>query len=334
MNYLKIGNVQEGMILARSIIGDNGRVLLGAGAKIGKVTLDRLKTMGYQGVYIDMPVFSDIIVEDTIDQEVRSRAFEVVKTWNVEQAVLVAKQIVKCLKFKDTLNLDLLDIKCDNNYLIRHSISVCIFAVVIGMSSGLTLEQLESLAVAGLLHDIGMTEIKETVKNSKLIFQTKDMDEMKKHPMISYEILKDAPQVSSVARNAILFHHENIDGTGYYKETEERLGLFAKILRIVDTYDSLTSMKPYREAQSPAQAIEYLMANAGVLFERELVDCFISKVPIYPIGFTVKLSNGQLAVISDNHRNSMRPEVKLLTGVRIDLATEPAYRSVTIADFV
>ncbi|MFI3176034.1 MAG: HD domain-containing protein [Eubacteriales bacterium] len=334
MNYLKINNVKEGMVLSRPIIGDTGSVLLGSGAKISASILKRLKSMGYQGIYIEMPAFANIVVDDSISQEVRTRAFDVVKSWDIEGAVRVSRQIVKDLRYKDTLKLDLLDIKCDDNYIIRHSIAVCIFATVMGISAQLTEEQVEQLAVAGLLHDIGITELNESVKNSRLIFDTKDMDEMMKHPMFSYELVKDNAYVSSVSRNAILFHHENLDGSGYYKEEADHIGLYARIIRIADTYDSLTSMKPYREAQSPAQAIEYLMANAGVLFDRELVQNFVQKVPIYPVGFTVKLSNGQLGVISDNHGNSMRPEVTLLSGTRISLANDPEYRTVMIADFV
>lgn len=334
MNYLKINNVKAGMILSRPVIGDTGSVLLGAQAKISVTVLERLKSMGYQGVYIDMPAFAEIIVEDSISQDIRTKAFEAVKSWNITNAVSAAKAIVKELRYKDTLTLDLLDIKCDDNYLTRHSISVCIFAAVMAISHGLSEEQVEQVAVAGILHDIGISELKESVQTSKLIFDTKDMDEMMKHPMISYEIIKDNPNVSSVSRNAILFHHENLDGSGYYHEIDERINQFARILRVADTYDSLTSMRPHREAQSPADAIEYLMANAGILFDREIVQEFVGRVPIYPTGFTVKLSNGELGVISNNHFNAMRPEVTLISGKKVDLSSDPDYRSVMIDEFV
>ena len=334
MHYLSIRYLQPQMALAKPIIDEKGNVLLNSQTRLTEAMLKRLTDMGFQGAYIDTPLFSEVEVDDIIDNDLRTRAFKAIYSWNIPIAVQVAKQIVNNLKYKDVLKLDLLDIKNDKNYIYKHSISVCIFSVVLGMALGLSEEQLENLAIAGLLHDIGMTELKKKVVNSKNRFTTSDMDEMRKHPMFGFELLKDQPLVASVSRNAILFHHENLNGTGYYEASGEQIGLFPRILRVVDVYDSLITLKKYREEQSPAQAIEYLMANVGSIFDKEIVEAFVKKFPMYPVGFTYRLSNGEAAVVLSNEGNAMRPKVKLFKGNVVDLATDPAYRSVLIQDMM
>lgn len=334
MHYLSINHLQPGMILAKPIVGDNGNVLLNARNKISEITLKRIVEMGFQGAYIDTPLFAEVEVDDIISNDIRLAAFEALRDGNVPKAVQIAKTIVKELKYKEVLKLDLLDIKNDKNYVYKHCISVCIFATVIGIACGMNEEQLENLAVAGLLHDIGKLEIKRKVLYSKNKFSQKDMDEMKKHPLIAYEELKEYTMVSSVSRNSILFHHENMNGTGYYGITEEKLGIFPRILRIADVYDSLTALKKYRDASSPADAIEYLMANINTLFDKNIVEQFVKKFPLYPVGFTVKLSNDAAAVVVSNEKNSMRPLIKLFSGQMVDLSQDPQYRSTIIKEIM
>lgn len=334
MQYLRIEHLKPGVTLAKPIVGDDGRLLVNAGNTISETIYKRMVSMGFQGAYIDIPVFSDIIVEDVIADSIRAAAFEALREQHIVQAVQVAKKMVQELKYKETLKLDLLDIKNDKNYVYKHCVSVAVFSIVIGIGLGLNEEQLENLAVAGLLHDIGKLEIKKRVLNAKHIYNNKEMDEMKKHPMNAYESLKEYPFISSVSRNSILFHHENLDGSGYYQITSEKLGLFPRILRVADTYDALTAQRKYRKAHSPADAIEYIMSNVDTLFDKDVVDVFVKKFPVYPIGFTVRLSNGMIAVVVDNSANSLRPKVRRMDGVNIDLALDPDYRSVLIEELM
>lgn len=334
MYYTSIKHLQPGMILAKPIIGETGNILLNTQNVISPTTLKRIVSMGYQGAYLDHPAFDDIIVDDIISNDLRQMAFTALRDFDIPRAVSLAKKIVKELKYKEVLKMDLLDIKNDKNYVYKHSISVCIFSVVIGIAYGMNEEQLENLAVAGLLHDIGKFEIKKKVLYSKNIYNQKDMDEMKKHPVLAYETLQEYGMVSSVSRNSVLFHHENLDGTGYYSISEDKLGVFPRILRIADTYDSLTALKKYRDAQPPAQAIEYLMANVNTLFDKDIVQLFVQSFPMYPVGFAVRLSNGEIGVIASNEENAMRPKIRLFDGQLINLAANPDYRSTTITEFV
>lgn len=334
MHYLRIENVEAGMKLARPIVGDDGKKLVGAGVSIGEKVLERMREMGFQGAYIDTAGFEDIIIEDVIPDTLRAKAFETLYDGDINGTVSVGRKMVQELKFKNVLKLDLLDIKNDKNYVFKHSVSVAVFSVVLGLGCDLNISQLENLAIAGLLHDIGKLDLRKRVLNSKHVFNNQEMDEMKKHPILAYETLKDYAEVSSVTRNSILFHHENLDGSGYYKMAGEKIGLFPRILRIADTYDALTAHREYRTAESPASAIEYIMANSGKLFDQELVSIFIKSVPFYPVGITLRLSNGEVAVVVDNQLNPMRPILRCMDKRTINLAEDAAYRSVLIEEMM
>lgn len=330
MQYLRMEHITPGMQLAKAIVGDDGKLLVGAGNKISELVLRRMDHMGFQGAYIETPGYEDIIIEDVIPDNLRARAFDALYKGDYTTCISLAKSIVQEMKYKETLNLDLLDIKNDKNYEYRHCISVAVYSVAIGIKCNMTEEQLDNLAVAGLLHDIGKFDIKKRVLKAKHVYNDKEMDEMKKHPMYSYEELQSIPSISSVSRNSILFHHENLDGSGYYGITSDKLGIFPRILRIADTYDAFTARRKYREAYAPAYAMEYIMSNVGNMFDKELVDIFTRQFPFYPVGFTLKLSNGELVVVVSNQGNSMRPLVRKTDGTNIDLGLDSAYRSVMI----
>lgn len=330
MQYLRIENLTSGMQLAKPIVGEDGRLLVGAGRSISETILNRMKSMGFQGAYIDTPGFEDIVIEDVITDGLRAEAFEALYQGDIPRCAAIAKKMVQEIKYRETLNLDLLDIKNNKNYEYKHCVSVAVFAIVLGVGCGLNEEQLDNLAVAGLLHDVGKFEIKKKVLRAKHVYNDKEMDEMKKHPMYGYEMLQTYPSISSVSRNSILFHHENIDGTGYYGVAGEKLGVFPRILRVADTYDALTAGRQHREAFTPAYAIEYIMGNVETLFDKNIVETFVRQFPFYPTGFTLKLSNGEVVVVISNEGNSMRPKVRRMDRTNIDLATDSDYRSVLI----
>jgi len=330
MQFLRIEDITAGMVLARPIVGDNGSLLVNAGATISPTILRRMTEMHFQGAYIDNPVFEDVVVNDVISDELRTKAFHSLQENDVRTCVQLAKQMVKDLKYKDVLELDLLDIKSTNNYTIRHCVSVAVFSIILGIGFGFTEEQLNNLAVAGILHDIGKFQVKKKVLRAKHVYNEREMEEMEKHPMNAYEMLQEYPDISSVSRNSILFHHENLDGSGYYKIEGEKLGIFPRILRVADTYDAMTASKTYRGSNSPSETIEFLMSNVDTLFDREVVNIFVRKFPLYPIGFTIKLSNGETAVVVSNKADSQRPLVRKMDGTNIDLASDPLYRTVII----
>jgi hypothetical protein len=120
----------------------------------------------------------------------------------------------------------------------------------------------------------------------------------------------DVPVVTYIG---ILQHHERYDGTGYPNQTTgEQISLFGRIISIADVYDALTSRRPYRNALTPAVAIEYIMGGSGTLFDPSLTSQFLKRVSPYPIGTCVTLSNNKTGIVTENHIDCcLRPKVKI-----------------------
>lgn len=120
------------------------------------------------------------------------------------------------------------------------------------------------------------------------------------------------------------------------RRSGSEIPIYARIIKLADVYDALTSKLPYHEAVSPSEAVEYIMANAGAEFDPELVDVFLRRIAVYPVGCEVSLSDGRTAVVMENYKEFvLRPKVKVIpTGEIIDLKADDDYRSLTILELI
>lgn len=334
MRFVTFEHVTKGMILGRPVYNDNGNILIRDGAEISDAALKHLEPLGLQGLYIKEEGFDDVVIEDVVPEKLRSMAYDALAKGDYSLCVSLAKSFVSEIRSTHNPSFDLLDLKTFKNYEYHHCVSVAIYSIGLGIKLGLNEEQLDNLAVAGILHDIGKFDVKKRVLNSKQIYNDKQMDEMMKHPMYSYEEVKENPNVSSVSRNAILFHHENLDGSGYYGIGEEKLGTLPRILRIIDTYDALTATRRHRPAFFPDFAFRSLVQDAGKIYDTEIVRTFVNSFPMYPLGFTVRLGNGEEGVVVAQTEDVERPKIRLLKGGAINLLKDSDYKSIEIKEII
>lgn len=333
MRFIKLEDITKGMVLAKPIYNDNGGIMVREGNPISDAVLRHIDGIGYQGLYVEDDLSDDIVVRDIVSEKLRRMAYDALVKGDYTLCASIGKSIAQEIyEQQRNLSLDMIDIKSFKNYEYNHCIAVCVYATVIGVKMKLTPEQLDNLAIAGLLHDIGKFDVKRRVLNTKQIYSDKQMDEMKKHPMYSYEALKEDPNISSVTRNSILFHHENIDGTGYYGISGDKLGLFPRILRVCDTYDALIATRKHRAAFSPAFAFRNILQDMGTLFDKEVVKIFLTTFPMYPKGYPVVLDNGHEGFVINQTQDPERPIIRLYTGENVNLLTNSDYRTVSIRD--
>lgn len=330
MRYVTIKNVKAGMEIARPLLDEKGNVLLNRGNKLSPVVYNRIMNMEVQGLYVEDEISRGIEIESLIAPDLKRNAIKALMNNDVNKAISYAYEIVNDLKRKESLQVNIIDIKNNKNYTYKHCVSCCIYSVIVGLALGLTEDQLKNLAVAAMLHDIGKFELPESLLHKKSKLTADEMQQMRQHPRIAYDKLTAVHEISSVARNAILYHHENVDGTGYNGVLGDKQTIITKILHLVDVYDSMTSVRKYREAYSPSEAIEYIMGNVGKMFDAEVVAAFTSKFPLYPIGTTIRLSNNEQAIIYSNEVNNIRPVIRTMQDKLVDLSTDIEYRNVII----
>ncbi|TXL01135.1 two-component system response regulator, partial [Methylococcaceae bacterium CS5] len=162
-----------------------------------------------------------------------------------------------------------------------HVIRMSYYSQILALASGMSEDEAELLLNAAPMHDIGKIGIPDKVllKPGKL-----DADEwkiMRRHPQMGAEILGSHDSVLlNLARDIALTHHERWDGTGHPNGLKgAEISIHARIVAIADTFDALTTVRPYKQAWLTGEAIEQLKKESGTHFEPALVDIFLSIIP-------------------------------------------------------
>ena len=163
-------------------------------------------------------------------------------------------------------------------YTYGHSKKVNVYAVALAERIGLSPDEVSALSAAALLHDIGKVGISDKVLNKKGKLTKEDWEAIKAHPRLGANVISNIPRLAPSV-NSILYHHERWDGTGYPEGLKgEEIPLEARILAIADSFEAMTSARPYRPALSIQEVITELRQGAGLQFDPKLVDVFIDIV--------------------------------------------------------
>jgi len=160
-------------------------------------------------------------------------------------------------------------------YTYGHSKRVAIFCTDIARALQMSAYDICKLKFAAILHDLGKLNLTNDILSKKEMLSLEDFNTIRIHPVYSYLILKDIDFLKEILP-IIKFHHERYDGKGYpEKKLKDEIPLGAKIMAIADTYDALTSSRPYKKGLPKDLAIEELKKCAGFQFDPELVRIFI-----------------------------------------------------------
>lgn len=230
---------------------------------------------------------------------------------------------------------NMLDIKTYDDYVYFHSVNVAVLSTMIGAACNMNKEELDILTTAALLHDVGKRFVEEDVLNVKRALTEEERIMIVQHPKLGYDFLVENFDFLPEVYDSVLEHHEWYNGCGYpLRRSGSEIPIYARIIKLADVYDALTSKLPYHEAVPPSEAVEYIMANAGAEFDPELVDVFMRKIAVYPEGCEVRLSDGRTAVVMENYKEFiLRPKVKVIpTGEIINLKSDNEARSLTILE--
>ncbi|MDW8802331.1 HD-GYP domain-containing protein [Clostridium sp. A1-XYC3] len=349
MRLVPIQYVKAGSFLAKTIYDDKGTILLREGVQLTESYIRRVKLLGMFAMYIN-DEYSEKGVEDIIKPELRQKAVKTIKetfysfekfNLNVgkssvqDKKLILEKQnyfksireigveITEELLARKSVLINIVDIKSIDSYTYQHSVNVAVLSLVMGIQLQLDRKKLYELCLGALIHDIGKALIPEDIlkKNGKLTEEESKI--VKEHTVKGYDFLKGSVDVPATSRVIALQHHEREDGKGYPEGRKgNEINDLAKIVAVADVYDALTSERPYREAMSPNDAVEYIMANGQIQFNYDLVKAFSKSIVPYPEGTVVRLSNGEVAVVEEVYPNyTLRPKVKII-GVK----NEEVYR--------
>lgn len=185
-------------------------------------------------------------------------------------------ELIKKEYFELVIKTLLSALKCKDDYTWGHSLRVAYFCVSVGREMGFSEAEVYELEVSALFHDIGKIGVPDSVLSKPSRLTDDEFLEMKLHPSKSYEILQDFPVFEKMAINA-KYHHERYDGRGYPEGLkDEKIPLYSRIILIADTFDAMTSTRPYRKGLPFEVAFAELREFAGTQFDPHIVEKFIS----------------------------------------------------------
>lgn len=166
-------------------------------------------------------------------------------------------------------------IDAKDSYTHGHSKRVTEFSVNLGHEIGLNKADLENLRIAALLHDIGKIGIPELILNKPGRLTDEEFEIIKSHPELGTRILEKVEFLSPIVP-IIRHHHERIDGRGYPAGLKgDQIPLAAKVIAIVDSYDAMTSDRPYRKAMELDVACAEILRCKGSQFDPEFAEAFV-----------------------------------------------------------
>jgi len=180
------------------------------------------------------------------------------------------------MTYKDTVKAFAAAIDRKDKYTEGHSVRVGKYAEIIATELGWGVDEIEGAAVAGYLHDIGKLTVDRRIINAPYQINAKESAELNRHPRIGFEILQPIHHPYTDVPLAAKYHHERLDGRGYPDGLYDReIPYIAKIVNLADSFDAMTTDRPYKRRRPAAEIIDDLQQNSGKQFGPEIVSAFL-----------------------------------------------------------
>ena len=218
------------------------------------------------------------------------------------------------------------NLRSSDDSVYSHSLNVAMISRILGKWLKWSSSDMDSLVIAGLLHDIGKITIPPEILNKEGKLTDEEFEQIRWHPRAGYDLIKDL-KIDSRIKKAALQHHERCDGTGYPMKVDEiMLDDFAMVVAIADVYDAMTAARKYRAPLCPFQVIREFERDGYHKYKTEFLLTFLRRIATTYQNNRVILSDGQAAKIILLNQNSLSETlVQLNDGSCIDLASSPLY---------
>lgn len=309
MIRLPINRLRDGMVTAQSIYNHTGASYLTRGTTLSGKYINKLKKIGIPSVVITsldptlpLPPPEDIIREDTrvtaIHQVYDTYArLQQNKEIDIPPLLESSENIIANLIDQPENLVQITDIRLYDDYTFAHSVNVAALSSLIGLLCHYSKNDLLTLTMGALLHDIGKLNVSLDILNKPFALTSDEFESISRHPLWGAQRLKQLASGSSLDVDSIAAiayqHHEHLDGSGYPQHLmDEEIHEFAKVVAIADVYDALTTQRPYKKAYAPHIAYKIMTKCSGRQFDPHLLNVFFDHVALYPVGTVLKTSLG------------------------------------------
>lgn len=229
---------------------------------------------------------------------------------NLETLSTLARGIAEALKKSDQLLVQAMSGPAGPP-LITNLVNVGILATKVGAGLGYYGEELERLTFAGLLHDIGLFAVPQSLitKSGRLTHDERMLIEQ--HPELGYQAIRKSGQKYDWLAQVVRQAHERWNGQGYPNKLKGRqVSELAQIIGVVDVFDALVSPRGYRRRFFPHEAVRELIVAERTAFPREVIKALVEQLSVYPLGTSVRLTTGEVGSVTRvNTSYPLRPVV-------------------------
>lgn len=342
MRRIPLTSLKPGTSIGRDIYAQNGQLLLKKGTLLEEAYLVAFRRQGIDSVYIaddtaqkkkHKHIDFDLGYHESLTS-MRNMMLEAKLGGGIEE-----KDVRATVDTLLTLAYDEVDIfsqmrqmKEKDDYLYTHSINVSLLCVTIGRWMKCSANMIKDLGIAGLFHDIGKIRVPVSILLKPDKLTADEYDEIQKHAMESFNLTQGIKYVTPQIGEAIMMHHERMDGSGYpIGVGGDMIPFMARVLAVADVYDAVTSNRVYAPKESPYRAAEILWEESFGRLDPKIAKIFYDRSSNFYIGTHVILSNGQKGkVVYVNPSSPTKPVVEA-EGDYHDLARE---RTISITEIL
>lgn len=331
MRWVALKYIKADSVLAQRVADERGRTLLAQGIVLTDGLIRRLQRVGVRAVCIQDRATEDIIVNEMVQERTRGELLGMtyetlselsengfsgrLKTKFLRQRFSpLLEDVISQLRESNGAGEQLGSVYLSDGELFHHSVNVTFYALTMGIHYGLSKSDLVDLGMGTLLHDVGKLNIPKAVLNKTGRLDPEEFLLIQQHTRYGFDILKNLADVSMKSALISLQHHERMDGSGYPLGLSGRdIHSFSQMAAVVDVYEALTANRIYRKAFLPHDALQMILEDRGVRLSADHVDAFMETISIYPLGMSVRLSNGDCAVvITPSAKNDQFPVVRAI----------------------
>ncbi len=311
-----------GMKLAHPIYDLHGEFLLKKETVITDRYIASLQKRHILTVYIEGVAIPESFIlhqQEMIEETIRANAFASIRglaekgdAHAIKSITLSVENIMEELMSGKMAVGALTEISSTDAYTYAHSVDVCLLALQTGMRLNYDKRKLLKLGIGCILHDLGKVETPIEILNKAGKLTDQEYDIIKRHPRDGCNFVKKIQNDIEDSTTSIIHrHHERQDGRGYPQGlTGDSIDEMSSICAIADVYNAMTTDRVYRKAIPSNEVYEYLMAAGSTVTGRKVLDAFLQCVVPFPVGSMVRLSTGEVGVVTDTDPYLLlRPQV-------------------------
>ena len=326
LQRLALAFVRPGMALARDVYDEDGTIMLSAGTVLTERLISRLEKRQILSVFVRNPCIELPEISDSVKEATRSRArmmvehaFNSIKkaeqfSMSEEEQKIVHK-VVEEVTQDPLAVVHMAHINRNSRDIMAHSVNVSLLSAATALAMGINnLETLHELALAALLHDIGLLMIPQDLLTRRDSLKPEENLIYREHANWGFAILQESDSLPRSVALVAQQHHEHADGSGYpHQLTNSTLHPFSRIVAAVNAYETMCITFAERSGCKTHLAYESILAGAGSRFDLQVAKALLTRLPMYPPGSLVELTNGLVGVVISADSNlPHRPTLKIL----------------------